>query len=69
MDLTISELKVSLPAWVTWVVTLVDLSSVKMGRIESELAALFGGIVDCARRGKMNNTSRCQSEGLSHWTT
>jgi hypothetical protein len=35
MGLTISELKVSPPAWVTWVVTFVDLSSVKMERIES----------------------------------
>lgn len=65
MDLTISELKVSPPAWVTWVVTLVDLSSVKIGRIEFELLALFGGIVDCARRGKMNSTvSPCRTEGL-----
>jgi hypothetical protein len=39
--------------------------SVVKGRLESELAELFGGVVDCAWRGKMDNMveSPCRPGG------
>ena len=38
---------------------------VKKKQLESELAELFGGIVDCAWRGKMDNMveSPCRPDG------
>ena len=69
MDLAMSELEVSPPAWVPPSITLDSsisgrMLSVVKGRHESELADLFCGVGDCAWRGKMDNMveSPCRPE-------